>query len=196
VQEIVHQLLEGLQVIYKEGITHRDLKPQNIFVVERSPNWWVKIGDFGISKRIGEILHTCIQLSVQVNSWHQKFWMRKTSGRATRRQRKIPPHPQRQMKIDRTSKALWRHCCLANWPCKLEENAPGLEMTSLPIWPDSALEISNSAPLNIVYLGSDAVSLKTSNQARALTAIGLFSFWAYFSHTYQAPAPRHSLSPG
>ena len=52
-QEIVRQLLAGLQVIHEYGITHRDLKPQNIFVAEKSPNWWVKIGDFGISKRIG-----------------------------------------------------------------------------------------------------------------------------------------------
>jgi len=62
-QEIVRQLLAGLQVIHEYEITHRDLKPQNIFVVEKSPNWWVKIGDFGISKRIGgnsTYLHTAI----------------------------------------------------------------------------------------------------------------------------------------
>ncbi|KIX03991.1 uncharacterized protein Z518_07544 [Rhinocladiella mackenziei CBS 650.93] len=62
-QEIVRQLLAGLQVIHEHGITHRDLKPQNIFVVEKSPTWWVKIGDFGISKRIGgnsTYLHTAI----------------------------------------------------------------------------------------------------------------------------------------
>ena len=62
-QEIVHQLLAGLQVIHEYGITHRDLKPENIFVVEKSPNWWVKIGDFGISKRIrgnSTYLHTAI----------------------------------------------------------------------------------------------------------------------------------------
>jgi serine/threonine protein kinase len=62
-QEIVRQLLAGLQIIHEYGITHRDLKPQNIFVVEKSPNWWVKIGDFGISKRIGgdsTYLHTFV----------------------------------------------------------------------------------------------------------------------------------------
>ena len=62
-QEIVRQLLAGLQIIHGYGITHRDLEPQNIFVVEKSPNWWVKIGDFGISKRIGEdgtYLHTTV----------------------------------------------------------------------------------------------------------------------------------------
>ncbi|MCJ1455460.1 hypothetical protein MMC28_005815 [Mycoblastus sanguinarius] len=49
---ITTQLLEGLIVMHEHKFTHRDLKPQNILVVERSPNWWVKIGDFGISKRI------------------------------------------------------------------------------------------------------------------------------------------------
>ena len=66
-QEIVRQLLAGLQVFHEYEITHRDLKPQNIFVVEKSPNWWVKIGDFGISKRIGgnsTYLHTAIGTEV------------------------------------------------------------------------------------------------------------------------------------
>ncbi len=66
---ITKQLLEGLAVMHEHGFTHRDLKPQvratfcrlaclhsidcwkNIFVAARSP-WWVKIGDFGITKRI------------------------------------------------------------------------------------------------------------------------------------------------
>lgn len=60
-QAIARQILEGLQLVHDCGITHRDLKPQNIFVVQKSPDWWIKIGDFGISKRIGEnttSLHT------------------------------------------------------------------------------------------------------------------------------------------
>lgn len=37
------------------GFTHRDLKPQSIFVVARCPpSWEVRIGDFGISKRVQE----------------------------------------------------------------------------------------------------------------------------------------------
>ncbi|KAL2068665.1 hypothetical protein VTL71DRAFT_15003 [Oculimacula yallundae] len=46
------QLLQGLKIMHEEKFTHRDLKPQNIFVVQTSPNFWVKIGDFGISKRV------------------------------------------------------------------------------------------------------------------------------------------------
>ena len=49
---IAAQLLEGLSIMHKEGFAHRDLKPQNIFVVESKPSWWIKIGDFGITKRI------------------------------------------------------------------------------------------------------------------------------------------------
>ncbi|OAP57702.1 hypothetical protein AYL99_08440 [Fonsecaea erecta] len=49
---ICEQLLEGLGFMHGIGFTHRDLKPQNIFVVAKAPQWWVKIGDFGISKRV------------------------------------------------------------------------------------------------------------------------------------------------
>ncbi|CUS11454.1 unnamed protein product, partial [Tuber aestivum] len=51
VQVITKQILEGLEVMHEEGIAHRDLKPANIFVVSMSPVW-VKLGDFGISKRV------------------------------------------------------------------------------------------------------------------------------------------------
>ncbi|KIX07874.1 uncharacterized protein Z518_02528 [Rhinocladiella mackenziei CBS 650.93] len=49
---ICAQLLDGLSLMHRIGFTHRDLKPQNIFIVSTEPQWWVKIGDFGISKRI------------------------------------------------------------------------------------------------------------------------------------------------
>ncbi|ETS83229.1 hypothetical protein PFICI_05105 [Pestalotiopsis fici W106-1] len=54
VQSIASQLLEGLQFMHENGFTHRDLKPSNILVLHPSPDWWVKIGDFGISKRVEE----------------------------------------------------------------------------------------------------------------------------------------------
>ncbi|KAJ5375770.1 hypothetical protein N7517_007776 [Penicillium concentricum] len=53
-QQITHQLLEGLEQLHLNGYAHRDLKPANIFVVQKSPHWWVKIGDFGISKRVND----------------------------------------------------------------------------------------------------------------------------------------------
>ncbi|KAG0643265.1 kinase-like domain-containing protein [Tuber brumale] len=51
VQNISKQILEGLNVMHEQGIAHRDLKPANIFIVSMPPVW-VKLGDFGISKRI------------------------------------------------------------------------------------------------------------------------------------------------
>ncbi|KAG0639771.1 kinase-like domain-containing protein [Tuber brumale] len=45
------QLLQGLAIMHENGFTHRDLKPQNILLVSYSP-LWVKIGDFGVTKRI------------------------------------------------------------------------------------------------------------------------------------------------
>ncbi|OCK74702.1 kinase-like protein, partial [Lepidopterella palustris CBS 459.81] len=55
VRQITTDLLDGLSLMHAEGFAHRDLKPQNIFVVQKPPQaerWWVKIGDFGISKRV------------------------------------------------------------------------------------------------------------------------------------------------
>ncbi|CUS11453.1 unnamed protein product, partial [Tuber aestivum] len=51
VRDISKQILQGLEIMHQQGIAHRDLKPANIFVVSMSPVW-VKLGDFGISKRI------------------------------------------------------------------------------------------------------------------------------------------------
>ncbi|KAL4902202.1 hypothetical protein BDW74DRAFT_65635 [Aspergillus multicolor] len=53
-QQISYQVLEGLEHLHANGFAHRDLKPANIFVVQKRPRWWVKIGDFGISKRFHE----------------------------------------------------------------------------------------------------------------------------------------------
>ncbi|RAH79682.1 kinase-like protein [Aspergillus japonicus CBS 114.51] len=54
VKDITTNLLNGLRIIHAEQFTHRDLKPGNIFVARKPPGarWWVKIGDFGIAKRV------------------------------------------------------------------------------------------------------------------------------------------------
>ncbi|KAK8137469.1 hypothetical protein PG984_002962, partial [Apiospora sp. TS-2023a] len=50
-KNIISQVLEGLQYMHDNGFAHRDLKPSNIMVVTSGPDWFVKIADFGISKR-------------------------------------------------------------------------------------------------------------------------------------------------
>ncbi|KAJ5370386.1 Tetratricopeptide-like helical [Penicillium cataractarum] len=54
-KEIADQILEGLDMMHDNGFAHRDLKPNNILIKSHPPNgWWIKIADFGISKRIEE----------------------------------------------------------------------------------------------------------------------------------------------
>jgi serine/threonine-protein kinase len=49
--EYMIQVCEGLAEAHARGIIHRDIKPDNLFLVERLPGWSaVKILDFGISK--------------------------------------------------------------------------------------------------------------------------------------------------
>lgn len=47
---IGRQLFEGLEILHGYNWAHRDIKPKNIFVVRDAPQWWIKIGDFGMSK--------------------------------------------------------------------------------------------------------------------------------------------------
>ncbi|KAH7072779.1 kinase-like domain-containing protein [Paraphoma chrysanthemicola] len=54
VQQICFQTLEGLEFMHSNGFAHRDLKPSNLLVRSQNPDWWIKIGDFGISKRAVE----------------------------------------------------------------------------------------------------------------------------------------------
>ncbi|SMR55716.1 unnamed protein product [Zymoseptoria tritici ST99CH_1E4] len=51
VQAIISQVLQALRFMHDRGFTHRDLKPANIMVASLGPAWWVKVADFGISKR-------------------------------------------------------------------------------------------------------------------------------------------------
>ncbi|KAJ5768902.1 kinase-like protein [Penicillium odoratum] len=48
---IGRQVIEGLSRLHEIKIIHRDIKPQNILVQQKDPIW-VKIADFGISKRV------------------------------------------------------------------------------------------------------------------------------------------------
>ncbi|KAF2163000.1 hypothetical protein M409DRAFT_26448 [Zasmidium cellare ATCC 36951] len=50
-KHITYQILEGLDFMHENGFAHRDLKPANIMVVSTGPEWWIKIADFGLTKR-------------------------------------------------------------------------------------------------------------------------------------------------
>ncbi|KAL0638702.1 hypothetical protein Q9L58_002280 [Maublancomyces gigas] len=78
VGEITSQILEGLVVLHDRDICHRDLKPQNILIASPSPIW-IKISDFGISKRTsGTSLNTncgtiCYQAPEQMGLLPKKY---------------------------------------------------------------------------------------------------------------------------
>ncbi|CAG9990251.1 unnamed protein product [Clonostachys byssicola] len=52
-REIVYQVLEALATMHEENFCHRDLKLANILIKRTGPRWWVKVADFGLSKRGG-----------------------------------------------------------------------------------------------------------------------------------------------
>ncbi|KAF3936768.1 Obscurin [Dactylella cylindrospora] len=63
-KQIVSQLLEGLKFMHDHGFAHRDMKPQNVLVFKDRPSWWVKIADFGISKRVEDQERTALRTQI------------------------------------------------------------------------------------------------------------------------------------
>ncbi|RSM09569.1 hypothetical protein CDV31_007675 [Fusarium ambrosium] len=52
VKSITSQVLAGVVMMHRAGFANRDIKPANILIKSKPPdNWWVKICDFGVSKR-------------------------------------------------------------------------------------------------------------------------------------------------
>ncbi|MBI4816683.1 MAG: protein kinase [Deltaproteobacteria bacterium] len=48
--DVVGQILEALEHAHGQGVVHRDLKPDNVMIVERSGRKVVKVLDFGLAK--------------------------------------------------------------------------------------------------------------------------------------------------
>ena len=58
VGDMLYQVARGLNRAHEKGIAHRDLKPANIFIVAEGSDEIVKVLDFGIAKRFGELQAT------------------------------------------------------------------------------------------------------------------------------------------
>lgn len=75
-QEVLRQSLEAVHYVHEQGVTHRDIKPDNILLVSEHP-MVVKISDFGLAKMVTEetFLHTfCGTMHFLAPEIFPSFW--------------------------------------------------------------------------------------------------------------------------
>ena len=63
-EDILEQILAGVDYLHSHGIIHRDLKPQNILVLHHGGRYVPKITDFGISKKLADGESSAVHNSV------------------------------------------------------------------------------------------------------------------------------------
>ena len=49
-----HQVVQAVEYLHSRGVCHRDIKPGNILLVERSDRSLLKLADFGVSKLLSD----------------------------------------------------------------------------------------------------------------------------------------------
>jgi serine/threonine protein kinase len=83
---IIYQIVTGLKEMHDKGILHRDIKPDNIFLMK---NGTVKVGDFSLSRvrpESGNAQNAMVEESHE-NNWKDE---RKMSGNVTTRYYRAP----------------------------------------------------------------------------------------------------------
>jgi serine/threonine protein kinase/pSer/pThr/pTyr-binding forkhead associated (FHA) protein len=57
---VIQQICEAVHYMHSNKIMHRDLKPENILLCSKDSDTNIKIVDFGLAKREGHVLKTCV----------------------------------------------------------------------------------------------------------------------------------------
>ena len=65
--EIISAVADALDYAHSRGLLHRDIKPANILLGEAKPRRRILLGDFGIARELGEIVHVTWRFGGEAN---------------------------------------------------------------------------------------------------------------------------------